>query len=263
MSNDDDYTKYIFRVIRDPDIGSSEYILEQLRTHLSDKECDEEDILDISYSTYYFSTTKDRDEAFRLAEVCCTGEELYIYRGEEVFPPVIGETITDDMIQLMADFTPDSDSENDVEIIEGDIFEQKLDVIAHQCNCTSTTAKGIALDINIKFPFANIYSKRVGTDQPGKCILRTDGDIMIACLLAQYGPGKPTINDNAEQRLSWFCYALNDMAKQLGNKKISIGFPFNIGCGLAGGKWIDYLDAIKKFATHNGEYIVKIYKLTH
>jgi O-acetyl-ADP-ribose deacetylase (regulator of RNase III) len=81
-----------------------------------------------------------------------------------------------------------------LEIVEGDLLTSGVDLIAHQCNCVTNKAIGIAHAINSKYPYADIYSIRKVPDIPGTVVIRKgkEGEPIIACLLAQYYPGKPT-----------------------------------------------------------------------
>ena len=47
-------------------------------------------------------------------------------------------------------------------------------------------------------------------------------------------------------RIQWFQRCLDDIAKIPNIKEI--GFPYNIGRGLAGGDWNNYQDMLEKFA---------------
>lgn len=154
-------------------------------------------------------------------------------------------------------------------LVESNILESKSDVIFHQCNCESTYAKGLALDINKKFPYADIYKNDVKRE-PGSVIICSpdkeskSSEPHIACLLAQYNRGKPNKygTDTYNDRKKWFASALNDFVKKSSNLKIkTLAFPYKIGCGLAGGTWDDYLTMINDFALANKEYEITIYKI--
>jgi len=103
--------------------------------------------------------------------------------------------------------------------------------------------KGLAKSIFSKFPFADIYSikhKRV----PGHILSKTEKKITIINLLGQNFPGKPRKYETREQRLTWFKNGLSEVKKI---KPISMAIPFKIGCGLAGGKWMDYKTVLEEF----------------
>ena len=149
-----------------------------------------------------------------------------------------------------------------VEIIQGDLLESKVDLIVHQCNCITTRAVGIAESINKKYPYADIYSKRTTPDIPGTCKLGIkDNEQKIACLIAQYKPGKPSKIESSEMRISWFKSSLTHMLELIKDLNITtIGINFGIGCGYAAGNWSDYYNMIENFAKNN-KYQVKLYKI--
>ena len=80
-------------------------------------------------------------------------------------------------------------------------------------------------------------------------------------VFGQFCPGKPNrkrgpvewkgivgskdIVDDGKQRLQWFKSGLQQIATL---ELESIAFPHQIGCGLAGGDWKDYLAALEEFA---------------
>jgi O-acetyl-ADP-ribose deacetylase (regulator of RNase III) len=164
-------------------------------------------------------------------------------------------------------------------IVEGNLLEAKVDVIAHQINCVTLgpNAKGIAKTIHETFPFADIYTKREITEEKtefGKAYwLKGDESFkpVVLAITGQYFPGKPaTVGgrsiDTAENRLKMFEKALNQVKidlKENGYK--SIAFPYLIGCGLAQGNWDDYKNLIHDFSIdvkNDLDVQVYVYKLT-
>ncbi len=122
----------------------------------------------------------------------------------------------------------------------------------------------LAKNINNKYKYANRYIRRIDSkinDTPGEIYIESDlennNNPIIVCLCGQYTPGKPYrdiklnnnyINETYELRELWFRQCLDKLYNylvNLDNKKI--GFPFNIGCGLAGGIWNNYYNMIVEF----------------
>ena len=130
---------------------------------------------------------------------------------------------------------------------EGDLTDSYAKYIAHQCNCVSKGYSGLARTVFEKYPWANTYGSN-----KRKC---GDIDIMgngmdkrfVINMYSQYSPGKPSIHssDPYRLRLIWFQECLNKI-REMDNLE-SIAFPYNIGCGLAGGKWEDYKKMIEDF----------------
>ena len=150
-----------------------------------------------------------------------------------------------------------------ITIVKDSILNAKEKYIVHQANAVSNQAGGLAFYIFQKFPYADIYKGRPypykpsGTNFPGHCVIKGDGkaDRYVVNLIGQYFPGSPhnknSLLDGSNTREGYF----NTCLKQLSHIPDieSIAFPFNIGCGLAGGDWNNYFAMIKAFATeiHN------------
>jgi O-acetyl-ADP-ribose deacetylase (regulator of RNase III) len=115
-----------------------------------------------------------------------------------------------------------------LERVKGNLLDATEQYIAHQCNCTSTTAKGLAATLFRRYPYADIYRERRpqasshifsknatldpkvnatdspytkrtpqnGThDTPGTMVVCGNGtpdERWIIHMMAQIGPGKPS-----------------------------------------------------------------------
>ena len=158
-----------------------------------------------------------------------------------------------------------------------DITAVDVDVIVQQCNCLTRNSHGLSSTISHKLN-VNIYAGRtpvssnrqnlsasVDRGDPGTCVLvktalvDTQSPRYVACLLAQFAPGKPGyyykdvtrvhgLKDDAVERLAWFRASLRDFEEQIRDLGVrSIAFPKYIGCGLAGGNYEAYGLAISEF----------------
>jgi hypothetical protein len=110
-------------------------------------------------------------------------------------------------------------------------------------------AKGLAKVIFGKFPWSDNYARRKGSpSNPGTIEINGNGmdQRFVINMFAQYTPGKPSRKESQAQRLEYFrsCLAAVKAIPDLG----SVAFPFNIGCGMAGGKWDDYKRELNMFA---------------
>lgn len=141
--------------------------------------------------------------------------------------------------------------------ISGDIIEYvDTGFIVHQCNCVTKTAKGLAKKIFEKYPETNIYIDNT---------IRKLGDVIIRGriinLIGQYYPGKPKYkNDTSKIRENIFSNALKKISIIIPEHS-KIYFPYNIGCGLAGGNWNNYFDIIKLFSENNPKLNIIIVRL--
>jgi len=143
--------------------------------------------------------------------------------------------------------------------IDGDITKVDTKYIAHQCNCVSQRASGLAKTLFRVFPWCNIYSERFAIghpefqpDCPGVISIHGNGNDQryIINMLAQFWPGKPKNPhdslDGYRVREQYFKECLKLMVKI--EDLESIAFPVNIGCGVAGGNWRRYRKFIESFA---------------
>ena len=172
-------------------------------------------------------------------------------------------------------------------IKKGNLLTSNCDIIVQQCNCVTIKSHGLSNAINNKYPYADMYSQRKAksgnmaktADTPGTCkimVPHSPGDPHVACLLGQYYPGKSgnywsksythvkEYDDSTENRLLWFEQALDSLENQLANDYTDIttvGFPYNIGCGLAGGDWKKYRKLLEEFAENNNHLQIIVYQL--
>lgn len=166
-----------------------------------------------------------------------------------------------------------------IKIIEGDILDCTDGFILHQCNCLCSKPKGLALSISDKYPYANPYINRkqdgnrnicIESDQdiPGtfKLFSKKDNPTFVG-LFGQYDMGKvgkyygersKKYDDSTVNRLKWFKQSLFDFGEYIKNNydnKQNVYMPLFIGCGMAFGKWSDYLPIIEEFQTKYKENI--------
>ena len=150
-----------------------------------------------------------------------------------------------------------------IHFINGDLLEADEKFIAHQTNCCSTIAKGIAKSIFEKFPYANSYTNRINRDSMGSIRVFGDGinQRHVINMNAQFYPGPanyPDIDDPSIRK-SAFHQCLIKIAKIPALN--SIAFPYKLGCGLGGGDWEWYLKNIENFADFCGPSVkVSIYR---
>lgn len=145
-----------------------------------------------------------------------------------------------------------------IPVIEGDLLDAKDIYIAHQTNCVSTNARGIAKQIFDKYPNANTYKNHnMKRSIPGTIEV-------IDPVINMYGQYYPTVskysNDTNAARIVWFTQCLEKIKSVLPKGSI-VGMPYLIGCGLAGGSWPIYLKLLEEFVKSSDIKII-LYKLT-
>lgn len=152
-------------------------------------------------------------------------------------------------------------------ILDGDILNCDSKYIIHQCNCISRGSAGLAYQIFSKFPYANIYSTRIGPSIPGKIYIAGNGEDQrfIINSMSQFLPGGPSdyylicgLNDSEQGRIELFKKCLRQV-QDIQNLE-SIAFPWRYGCGIAGGDWNIYNNLINEFADNNKNIKVTIIK---
>ena len=155
-----------------------------------------------------------------------------------------------------------------LKIVNDDLLNAKEQYICQQTNCISVNAHGLSETIRVKLG-VDPYSLRRALNGRNHAIAE-DCDVPgtikvfknVICMLAQYGMGKPykygnKVEDSFEKRLLWFKTCLFEISKL---KPSSVAFPYNIGCGLAGGNWEDYLAALNHFSNYF-QIPVTLYKI--
>lgn len=169
----------------------------------------------------------------------------------------------------------------DLQVIAGDLLEAPEKYICHQCNCMSSSAAHLALAVFQRFPYADIYSPRPRWSQPppeqapGQIVVCGNGNDQrfVINMLGQYYPGRPRFPgsqlDGTLARQEYFQTCLDRIillpaiqAARVTNfvGDESIAFPWQIGCGAAGGDWVIYRHMIREFAEKVG-IPVRVYRL--
>jgi hypothetical protein len=129
--------------------------------------------------------------------------------------------------------------------------------VAHQCNCTSVAAMGLARALFALRPGADTYRRRPGPNVPGTvdAFPGPPGEAGVLNLYAQVHPGAPGLEraDSAPRRLELFRACLDEVARlaragALGDCSRGIAFPWKIGCCLGGGEWREYRPLLEAFA---------------
>ena len=156
-----------------------------------------------------------------------------------------------------------------LKIVEGDLLTTDRLIIAHQCNCVSRGAKGLAQQLFQRWPWANVYDPKIcprNHRQPGQIFIckQPKKDVkpeFVVALFAQVNPGGPVayastglLIDDRENRLLWFQKCLGHLYGVGGGE---VAMPWGIGCGLAGGNWADYEGELIEFAKHIDVYLYR------
>lgn len=150
-----------------------------------------------------------------------------------------------------------------LKIINGDLFNATETYLCHQCNCVTNRAAHLAQKVFCHYPYSNVYINRTVWSTPGTVsIIGSDYERYVIGMFGQIYPGKPryptSTKDGYAIRFEYFKQCLNVMKKKI--KVGSFAFPWQIGCGAAGGNWTDYLEALVDFS-ESAQGDVVIYRL--
>lgn len=131
----------------------------------------------------------------------------------------------------------------------GDLLRQgEVDIICHQTNCKGVMGAGIALQIRKEYPEVfkqyKAYCDKYGSELLGKTLFVNCGDgKVVANLFGQNGFGRGFCQTDYEALEK----AISAVARVATKAKKSVGFPYKIGCDLAGGDWEIVSKIIEKY----------------
>ena len=148
-----------------------------------------------------------------------------------------------------------------VNIVTGDIFKSDVNIIGHQTNAQGAMGRGIALTIKQKYPEVNHeyieYCKHFNksTELLGHCqvVMYKEGKF-IANIFGQFQYGRCARQTNYTALRNGLI-RLKEFAMQ---NNLTIGLPYLIGAGLAGGEIGTILKILDEVFS---DYDVTLYKL--
>lgn len=188
------------------------------------------------------------------------------------------ESATHDKVPNATMHSSKMDEDDDGDIgnfiqIRGDLLSSKEQFICHQTNCRTGHALGLAKHIFNKWPHANCYAERqpwkknTVYSKPGTADIRR-GSRGIINMMGQDMPGKYEKDDQGRKlnshatkqlRLSFFESVLDEIAAVPDLK--SLAFPYQVGCGLAGGDWETYRARLMSLAKRRPDVKIVVYRL--
>lgn len=159
-----------------------------------------------------------------------------------------------------------------IKIVNGDLLQSNLPLIAHQTNCLGVMGAGIAKTIKNKWnsvyiQYAN-YCKifKYSKELLGKCLICLTGDEpinLVANLFGEYSFTESVAPyENRHTDYDALKEALLDLKACCENYKIKeLGIPYKLGCGLAGGDWDGVVFPILQEIFNDNTVTLYIYKL--
>jgi O-acetyl-ADP-ribose deacetylase (regulator of RNase III) len=134
-----------------------------------------------------------------------------------------------------------------------DALDDGCDYIAHVCNAQGVQASGVAKQIRAKYPDSFVAYYNVCKDAGSKRALgfSTHADDRVLCLIAQEYYW-------TEKRQIHYGHLIRALKHACENHIIcTIGIPYPMGCGLAGGDWNTVKEILEAFESMYGvEFIV-------
>jgi len=137
-----------------------------------------------------------------------------------------------------------------MKVLNADIRYVECDLIVQQCNCVTKRGLGLSASLEKRFPGCSPYNNRVSPDTPGSIYVHGK----VVSIFGQYYPGVSKYDsDSPLKRLVWFKSGLEHLSRLVRERVLGSGrpqviaFPYRIGCGLAGGNWVEYERAIEEF----------------
>jgi len=144
-------------------------------------------------------------------------------------------------------------SANELQVENCSIFDKTKGIICHQVNCQGVMGKGLALQIRNKYP--NVYTAykdycaSYADDKDhllGQVQLIGVGpsdDLFVCNVFGQLGYGRDKRYTDYGAVTRAFRALAGILARLEERPKVYI--PYLMGCGLAGGDWLPYQNAIK------------------
>ena len=160
-----------------------------------------------------------------------------------------------------------------IKIVNGDLLQANIPLIAHQVNCLGVMGAGIAKAIKNKWNFVYViysgscrfykHSKKL----LGKCQICPTGDTPIKYVANLFGEYSYTESvapyENRHTDYDALKSALVKLKEDCESYNIKeIGIPYKLGCGLAGGDWDNVVyPMLQKLFTDDSTITLYIYKL--
>lgn len=131
--------------------------------------------------------------------------------------------------------------ENNIKIIEGNVLNQPVNVIAHQVNCRGVMGAGLAKQIRDKYPKTYQRYKELcdwkGSEALGRAQVTLPiikKDFYVINMFAQEGYGRDKRYTDYIALHSCLVRVRHFMCQ---NNLKTLALPYGLGCGLAGGDW--------------------------
>lgn len=124
-----------------------------------------------------------------------------------------------------------------VKIINGDLFDSKANIIAHQVNCQGVMGSGVALQVKQKYP--NVYEgyKRICNGKMlGKIqLIPINSHKQMICNI--FGQDSCGYDGRQYTSIEALSQCFRELAYFATKNKYTIAMPYGIGCVRGGADW--------------------------
>ena len=125
-----------------------------------------------------------------------------------------------------------------IKVINGDLFDTKADVIAHQVNCQKRMGSGVAKQVRQKFPDVYEYFKEYDGFL-GEVTLVMPDDEKTPIIANLYAQDKYGYNGKQYTDMDALRHCFIQLNKWAAEENYTIAMPYKIGCGRGGAKWTE------------------------
>jgi len=134
-------------------------------------------------------------------------------------------------------------------ILNGDIREVSVGIIAHQVNCQGAIGAGVSGVICEQYPmvkddYIDICSVSDKEDLfGGMQIVPVTGTLKVANIFSQFNYGNSAKTGVVYTDMDKLIHSLKNLRESYPDEIIYV--PYKIGCGLAGGNWDEFIEKAK------------------
>lgn len=151
-----------------------------------------------------------------------------------------------------------------ITIREGDLLSSNCEVICHQTNCMGAMGGGIAKAIRSSYPEAyralRDRFERGATAVGEVDFVPTVRNGFLRCVVNCYGQNEYLPRGVVHTDYAALSTCFEKIKTEFAGKNYTIGFPYRIGCGLAGGDW-EVVAKMLNEAFRGDEWRVELWRL--
>ena len=151
-----------------------------------------------------------------------------------------------------------------IEVVNGDLLQSNLPLIAHQTNCLGVMGAGIAKAIKNKWNSVYTQYSRKLLGKCQVCITGNEPINLVANLFGEYSFTESVAPfENRHTDYNALKKALLNLKAFCEDEEVTeVGIPYKLGCGLAGGDWDGVVyPMLQELFANDSTITLYIYKL--